>query len=142
MQAFGVSLLSTQKGRETVRIAHRVNRDHSCGRRQPAILPRNNRTDKSFTGLRGVTEMRRGLKVTRGGQEVLSIKLDADEASANSSGGDERGARSAKWVEDDAVMFAECANERFERLRWLLCRVLPVLRVREIHHIRERIAGR
>ena len=58
------------------------------------------------------------------------------------AGGDEGGARSAEWIEDDAVRLAECANAWFYRLRWLLRRVKPVLRVGKIHDIRKRISGR
>src|ERR1700733_9589659 len=74
-----------------------------------------------------------------GGQEVLSVKFDADEAAANRPGGDECGPRSAEWIKDDAVRFTERANERFQCLGRLLRRMKAVSRVRKIHHIRERI---
>jgi len=55
-----------------------------------------------------------------GRQEMLRVRCDTNEAAANGPSGDEGGARSAGWIEDDAVRLAERANERFQRLRRLL----------------------
>lgn len=74
--------------------------------------------------------------------EMLSVKADADEAAIRGAGGDECGARSAEWIEDDGVRLAECANERFQSLDRFLHRVKPVSQIGKIHDIRERIDGR